>query len=1025
MTPCVRRAALPLLLLALPALLSGSTQAASFPAPPDTQEETIEPLTPAEALAAIRVPEGFEATLFAAEPDVRNPIAVSTDSRGRLWVAENFTYAERPTNFDLSLKDRILILEDTNGDGVHDRRTVFWDQAQKLTSIAVGFGGVWATCAPHLLFIPDRDGDDVPDGPPEIVLDGFDADSVRHNIVNGLKWGPDGWLYGRHGILATSHVGPPGAADPERTPINCGVWRYHPTRKEFEVVAHGTTNPWGMDWDAHGECWLINTVIGHLWHVVPGAHWERMYGSDFNPHLYGLLPQTADHVHWDEGERWSDIREGMSGTTDAAGGGHAHCGLLYCDASWPGEYRGSLLAGNLHGRRLNRDTLHRDGSTYVARHAADFLFSDDPYFRVIEMEHAPQAGMFVVDWSDIGECHENDGVHRSSGRIFLIRWTDSDEAATTDLTGLSDVELVQLQRQSREWLARTARRILQERAAAGRDMRQAATALRELTSMANPVLVLRGLWGLHVTETIGEADVDASLSHQSEYVRVWGVRLAAEYGHLPVDEALAARFVRIAENDPGGLVRHYLASTLSRFAPPQRVPISVALAGRQEDADDPRQTLMIWYGIEQEITASPEGARQLLLTVALPALPQFIARRFTHEIESSPELTAVVVDVLASTPLEDTIRLEALLAGMSEALRGWQKAPMPGGWSQLAERLAGSKDEGVRQLSRDLSLVFGDGRTMQELKNLARTGDVEPAARRAAIRSLVTARAPELQPMLVKFLQDRDVAPEAIRGLAVMGGADTPRLIVGNYGRFRDAAQEEAITALVSRPAYAPALLDAVASGRIPADAVPSFQVRQMLTFGDAGLTAQIERLFPDAVRRPQQALQKIGALREVLTDDALSAGDRSRGRRLFQDQCAKCHRLFGTGGSTAPDLTGAQWTNLNYLLENIVDPSATVSENYRMSVVLLVDGRVLNGVVTNETDRTITLQTPQEAMTIPLETIEERRQTDLSLMPEGQLDRLDVEDIRDLFAYLMSPSQVALPTGRNVKDSASSSAAR
>ncbi|MFG0295107.1 MAG: PVC-type heme-binding CxxCH protein [Maioricimonas sp. JB045] len=1025
MTPCVRRAALMLLILTLHLLPHDTARAADSPVPPDTQDETIEPLSPAEALAALRLPEGFEATLFAAEPDVRNPIAVSTDSRGRLWVAENFTYAERPTNFDLSLRDRILILEDTDGDGVHDRHTVFWDEGQKLTSIAVGFGGVWATCAPHLLFIPDRDGDDVPDGPPEIVLDGFDGDSVRHNIVNGLKWGPDGWLYGRHGILATSRVGAPGAADAERTPINCGVWRYHPTRKVFEAVAHGTTNPWGMDWDQHGECWLINTVIGHLWHVVPGAHWERMYGSDFNPHLYGLLPQTADHVHWDEGERWSDIREGMSGTTDAAGGGHAHCGLLYCDASWPMEYRGSLLAGNLHGRRLNRDTLHRQGSTYVARHAQDMLFSDDPYFRIIELEHAPQTGMFIVDWSDIGECHENDGVHRSSGRIFLVRWNGSDGQVPADLTTLSDVELVQLQRQPREWPARTARRVLQERAVDGRDMTAAADALRELLEDSDPVLVLRGLWGLHVTDTITAADIDAALSHKSEYVRVWGIRLAAEYGHLPVDGPLAARFADLAANDPSALVRHWLASSLSRFEPQQRMPVALALAGRADDADDPRQTLMLWYGIEDAITSTPQAAERLLATADLPELPRFIARRLTHELESSPQLTELVVDVLASTSIEDTTRQTALLTGMSEALRGWQKAPMPDGWSELAERLGTSKDETVRQLSRDLSLVFGDGRTMQELLALARAGDADPAARRSAIRSLVAARAPELEPMLTKFLQDRDVASEAVRGLAVVGGEETPTHIVSNYGRLRHAARAEAITALVARPAFAPVLLDAVAAGRIPAADVPTFQVRQMLTFGDAALTARIEELFPDVARRSQKALQRIVELRDVLTDDALAAGDRSHGRRLFQDQCAKCHRLFGTGASTAPDLTGAQRSNLNYLLENIVDPSATVSKNYRMSVVLLDDGRVLNGVVTNETDRTLTLQTPTEAMVLPLETIEERRQTELSLMPEGQLDRLSEDDIRDLFSYLMSPSQVALPADAKSDSGGNSSASR
>lgn len=181
-----------------------------------------------------------------------------------------------------------------------------------------------------------------------------------------------------------------------------------------------------------------------------------------------------------------------------------------------------------------------------------------------------------------------------------------------------------------------------------------------------------------------------------------------------------------------------------------------------------------------------------------------------------------------------------------------------------------------------------------------------PIRQRASlpIRSLVAARVPELEPMLTKFLQDRDVASEAIRGLAVVGGEETPTHIVSNYGRLRHAAREEAITALVARPAFAPVLLDAVAAGRIPAADVPTFQVRQMLTFGDAALTARIEELFPDVARRSQKALQRIVELRDVLTDDALAAGDRSHGRRLFQDQCAKCHRLFGTGASTAPDLT-------------------------------------------------------------------------------------------------------------------------
>ena len=202
--------------------------AAEPAAPKNTQAETIALTSPQQAAASFAAPEGFQVSLFASEPDVRQPIAFTTDARGRLWVAENNTYAERTLNFDLSQHDRIVILEDTDHDGRADRHKVFWDQGTRLTSVEVGFGGVWALCPPRLLFLPDRNGDDVPDGEPQVILDGWDTDAVRHNIANGLRWGPDGWLYGRHGIQATSRVGPPGTPSDQRIALNCCIWRYHP-----------------------------------------------------------------------------------------------------------------------------------------------------------------------------------------------------------------------------------------------------------------------------------------------------------------------------------------------------------------------------------------------------------------------------------------------------------------------------------------------------------------------------------------------------------------------------------------------------------------------------------------------------------------------------------------------------------------------------------------------------------------------------------------------------------------------------
>ena len=301
-----------------------SCNADDFPTPINTEKAKTTPMLASDVVQSVKLPDGFILSVFAAEPHVQNPIAITTDERGRLWVAENYSWAGGGAGgFDGNQRDRIVVLEDTDGDGKHDKRTVFWDDARKLTSIEVGNGGVWAICLPNLLFFPDRNRDDIPDSPPSIMLDGFDEGVVGHTPANGLKWGPDGWLYARHGIQATSNIGKPGSGDSQRIKINTGVWRYRPVHGTVENVMHGMTNSWGFDFDQHGDMFVINTVIGHLWHTVPGAHVERMYGVDLNPHTYQLIAQTADHVHWDNGEKWNTVQKGMS---DGKGGALSHDG---------------------------------------------------------------------------------------------------------------------------------------------------------------------------------------------------------------------------------------------------------------------------------------------------------------------------------------------------------------------------------------------------------------------------------------------------------------------------------------------------------------------------------------------------------------------------------------------------------------------------------------------------------------------------------------------------------------------------
>jgi putative membrane-bound dehydrogenase-like protein len=583
------------------------------------------PIPPDRAVAQMKVPEGFRVALVAGEPDLIKPIAMTTDDRGRLWVVESHSYPHWIKDGKPG-KDRILVFEEKE-DG-HFEGKVFWDRGTNLSGIAVGFGGVWLCAIPQLAFIPVKPGEDRPAGPPEVVLDGWSMEA-RHNVVNGLTWGPDGWLYGLNGILSNSRVGRPGTPDRERVGLNCGVWRYHPTRQRFEVVASGTTNPWGLDFDDYGEMFITNCVIKHLFHVVPGGRYQRMFGQDLAPHTYGLMPSCADHIHWGGGE-WTSSRGGK-GMHDAPGGGHAHAGaLVYLGDNWPDEYRNRVFTCNLHGSRLNQDVLERQGSGYVAHHGPDFLLANDSWFRGLGLQAAADGGVFVSDWHDTGECHNHDKVH-PSGRIYKITFGRPARKAA-DLAPLADAKLVRLQLHKDDWQVRHARRLLQERAAAGKLSAEVRPALRGMLDGQKDVTrQLRALWALYVTGGLDEKALLGLCGHKEEAIRVWAVRLLLE--EQQASEAAAARLGEMARKDGSAAVRLALASGLQRLPLAQRWPIAEGLAGHAEDAGDANLPLLLWYGVEPLAATDPDRAADLLARARISVVRQHLARRIASLAE--------------------------------------------------------------------------------------------------------------------------------------------------------------------------------------------------------------------------------------------------------------------------------------------------------------------------------------------------------------------------------------------------------
>lgn len=1006
----------PALLIAIwaPVLVIG----AEFPKPYDSGTPQTGLMSATEAASKMQLPSALKATAFAAEPDVCNPIAMSWDNRGRLWVAENYTYAEGGVRYDLNLHDRILIFEDTKGDGHFSSRRVFCDDVQMLTSIEVGHGGVWALCLPYLVFIPDKDNRGIPDGPPQVVLDGFNPPLENyHNVASGLRFGPDGWLYGRCGASGPADVGAPGTPPEQRVPVRGGMWRYHPQRKIFEAICSGNTNPWGHDWNEHGELFYVNTVNGHLWHAVAGMHFDRPHTIDPNPHAYELIQMCADHWHFDTGKGWGSSRNGGA---LSLGGGHSHIGtMIYLGDNWPDEFRGHLFTLNQHGHRANQELLERSGSGYVAHHGTDTLIQADPWFLGLDLAYGPDGGVFVLDWNNTGECHGRNGIQRSTGRIYKIT-AGSPKPANVDLSKCDVPELLKLLTHKNEWFAREARLELSSRKIDFASVRPQLMAMFQKES--DVVVKLRAMWALYTLSGADETFLRSQLHHPDEHIRTWAVRLICD--SWPLDTLMSVRptwqsgfaeaekesakwqddLLRLAREDSSGLVRLVVASALQRLPLKSRAPVAVALAAHKEDASDHNLPLMIWYALIPVADADPMALVPVASTCEMPVTRRLIARRLTEDVErNSAPISALIAFALAG-PNEYS---RDLLDGMSEALVGWRKAPKPPAWEALVSKVASAHDATLDAKVRELSVVFGDGRALDEVKRVAMDNNADLNQRKAALQTLIDSRPSDLRATCEKLLSVRFLNTVAARGLSSFDDPAIGPKLASSYKQFHQSERGQILGVLVSRPAFASALLDAVAAGKISRNDLTPFHARQIRGLNDPELNKKLAQVWGELREVAADKKQFMEKLRLQLTPPVLASADKSAGRVVFNTTCAACHRLYGQGGEIGPDLTGSGRANLDYLLDNIVDPSAVVPADFRMVIVKMKDGRVLNGIVAAKTAKTITLKSPTEKVTVDVADIAKMVESPQSLMPEGLLEALSPTQVRDLLAYLMYPSQV------------------
>ena len=976
-------------------------------------------LSPEDSVRKMSVPNGFEATLIAAEPLARQPAAIEFDDRGRLWVIQYLQYPNPAglkrvevdrysrTRYDRVPKppphgpvgaDRITILEDTDGDGRMDRGKDFVSGLNLTTGIAFGHGGVYVLNVPYLLFYPDKNRDDIPDSEPEVLLTGFGMEDA-HSVANSLTWGPDGWLYGCQGSTVTANI--------RGHEFQQGVWRYHPVSDQFELFCEGGGNSWGLDFDDTGNL-FYSTNYGNyvLLHGVQGGYYVKSFakhGELHNPHAYGYF-NHASHQNFR--------------------GGHVTVGgIVYQGNSFPERFRGKYIAADLLGHGVYWHNLKTTGSTVNTVHGGELLQSADPWFAPTDVTMGPDGAIYVTDWHDARTAHPDPDADwdRSNGRIIRIAAKGTQGHDPVDIAALNTEQLIQLHRHPSQWFVRKARMELayrsQNRTSAEFDISAVRQKLRQQSvASTHEVSALEALWSLAVVGGFDESLAALLLNSPHAAVRAWTIRLLGDTG--AVSETMAHRLDRFAEQEPDVHVRQQLACTARRLPAHQSVPIINANINRDIDNNDPYLPLLWWWAVEQHsIDGRVEVMRRFIRPTVWKSqlgrdflLPRLVRR---YAADATPDNLTSLVDLLQAAPDDDSRRLL-----WSAILQGWKEQPATVAansattaqhheFSRVVSAAWKAAEEDLVLTSLAVTLnrqAAFDAATDEAFRESADTSRRGPLLELLASTNNPVLVEPAL--LLVQSEQHLAIRQAALRILARFENPDVTKNLLQLMALTTDAASalhSQVRSILLSRLTSARVLLAAVERGDIEAKSIPLQQVRQVALLNDTELNAIVSKHWGQLSSATPG--EKLAEVRRLNNDLNAGPGNMASGKLLFTKHCAACHTLFGEGTKLGPDLTTANRKDRNYLLISLVDPDSVIRKEYVSLIVQTTDGRVLTGLPVGRDDSGITLSDGKNKQPIRVASadVEEIHESPISLMPSNLYRQLTPRELRDLFRYLQS----------------------
>ncbi|NUQ61979.1 MAG: c-type cytochrome [Pirellulales bacterium] len=960
---------------------------------------------PGEAAARMTAAPGFSVNVFAAEPDVRQCILVKHDDRGRLWVIQYLQYPNpaglkrvevdrysrtiydrvpEPPPKGPKGADRITILEDTDGDGQADRFKDFVSDLNLSTSLAFGYGGVFVMQAPYLLFYPDRNRDDVPDGDPEVLLSGFGMEDAQA-MANHLTWGPDGWLYGLNGSTTTCRV--------RGVEFQQGVWRYHPRTREFELFCEGGGNIYGLTFDDDGQLFYSSNGTRPAWHGVQGAYYHKQFekhGELHNPYTFGYF-QFVPHENYR--------------------GGHVTCGgSFYYGDTFPPRFRGSYIAANLLAHDVYWFRFSSLGSTFRCRREGELLLTNDTWSAPVDLTVGPDGAVYVADFYDKRTAHPDPDAEwdRTNGRVYRIQAAGAKPKPHVDLNALSSDQLVDRLGDANRWYAGVARRLLAERRDASVVGRLRTTALET----KDDHLALEAVWALSAAGEIDDAAAERLLGHRSAAVRYWTVRLEGD--RRGVSSRIQPRLVDLAAKDPSPVVRSQLASTAKRLPPDHGLPIVWQLAQRSEDREDLYIPLLLWWAVETKAGSDRAAVLEMFTRrtawdveiVREVILPRLVKR---YAMERTPESLSACSKLLTAAPADADRR--KLLDHVNAGLGGKQLGAPPADF--LAEvRRFGDPATAVDPAVLQLALVCGSAAAHDRAIQLALNPKFPTQERVIMVDLLAQFGKPScIVPLLTLLVleEQHDVEIAALRTLSRFDDDRVLQKILQEYPRYSDKLKRLCRQALFGRPAWALAFLHAVDRKQFDAQAVAVEELRVLEVFENEEIDELVVKHWGRVSRGTPE--EKLADIRRYNNDLRAAPGDAAAGKAVFKEHCAKCHKMFGEGETIGPDLTTANRKDRDYLLTSLVDPSSYIRVEYLSAQVVTTDGRILQGLVTEQNENTVTLvNSSAEKTVIARGDVDEIYPSQISQMAEDVLKPLTPQQLRDLFAFLGSDEPAKSP---------------